>query len=149
LADQRHAPSPKTERESWRIPGGAAKKLNHWCPRFAAGAAGICGTGAPPVDGSEESPAEVSLGKAKSGYLALQFERRRCIQWLGHAGISKSVPIEGLTVEDFDRLFAVNVRAPYFLVQQLLVPIPASDSRCLYRHSSKLRRRTGELICVQ
>src|SRR6202041_3389986 len=39
---------------------------------------------------------------------------------VANAGISKSVPIEGLTVEDFDRLFAVNVRAPYFLVQQLL-----------------------------
>ena len=28
--------------------------------------------------------------------------------------------IEETTVEDFDNLFAVNVRAPYFLVQQLL-----------------------------
>jgi NAD(P)-dependent dehydrogenase (short-subunit alcohol dehydrogenase family) len=31
---------------------------------------------------------------------------------VANAGISKSVPIEGLTVEEFDRLFAVNVRAP-------------------------------------
>jgi len=31
------------------------------------------------------------------------------------------------TVEDFDRLFAVNVRAPFFLVQQLL-PIMCKDS---------------------
>ena len=36
------------------------------------------------------------------------------------AGISKSATIEETTVEDFDRLFAVNVRAPFFLVQQLL-----------------------------
>ena len=28
--------------------------------------------------------------------------------------------MEDYTVEDFDRLFAVNVRAPFFLVQQLL-----------------------------
>jgi NAD(P)-dependent dehydrogenase (short-subunit alcohol dehydrogenase family) len=28
--------------------------------------------------------------------------------------------LEEMTVEDFDKLFAVNVRAPYFLVQQLL-----------------------------
>jgi 3-oxoacyl-[acyl-carrier protein] reductase len=37
-----------------------------------------------------------------------------------NAGISKSIAIEQLTPEDFDRLFTVNVRAPYFLVQQLL-----------------------------
>jgi len=37
-----------------------------------------------------------------------------------NAGISKAAAIEDLTLEDFDRLYAVNVRAPYFLVQQLL-----------------------------
>jgi 3-oxoacyl-[acyl-carrier protein] reductase len=37
-----------------------------------------------------------------------------------NAGITKSASIEETTVEDFDRLFAVNVRAPFFLVQQLL-----------------------------
>lgn len=37
-----------------------------------------------------------------------------------NAGIAKAVPIEDYTVEDFDRLFAVNVRAPFFLVQQLM-----------------------------
>ena len=36
------------------------------------------------------------------------------------AGVSKAAPIEDTTVEEFDALFAVNVRAPYFLVQQLL-----------------------------
>jgi 3-oxoacyl-[acyl-carrier protein] reductase len=36
------------------------------------------------------------------------------------AGIAKAGTIEETTVEDFDALFAVNVRAPYFLVQQLL-----------------------------
>ena len=39
---------------------------------------------------------------------------------VANAGVAKSGPISQLTVEDFDRLFAVNVRAPYFLVQQLL-----------------------------
>src|SRR3984893_466103 len=34
------------------------------------------------------------------------------------AGLSKVASIEDMTVEDFDSLFAVNVRAPYFLVQQ-------------------------------
>ena len=36
------------------------------------------------------------------------------------AGIAKVGTIEETTVEDFDALFAVNVRAPYFLLQQLL-----------------------------
>jgi len=39
---------------------------------------------------------------------------------VANAGIAKSATIEETTVEDFDALFAVNVRAPYFLVQQLL-----------------------------
>jgi NAD(P)-dependent dehydrogenase (short-subunit alcohol dehydrogenase family) len=39
---------------------------------------------------------------------------------VANAGISKTATIEETTVEDFDNLFAVNVRAPYFLVQQLL-----------------------------
>src|SRR4051794_34979094 len=39
---------------------------------------------------------------------------------VSNAGISKAAPIESITVKDFDELFAVNVRAPYFLLQQLL-----------------------------
>jgi len=46
---------------------------------------------------------------------------------VANAGISIASPIEETKVEDFDRLFAVNVRAPYFLVQQLL-PILDKDS---------------------
>jgi NAD(P)-dependent dehydrogenase (short-subunit alcohol dehydrogenase family) len=37
-----------------------------------------------------------------------------------NAGISKSARIADYTVEDFDNLFATNVRSPFFLVQQLL-----------------------------
>ena len=37
-----------------------------------------------------------------------------------NAGISKAATIKGHTVEDFDKLFATNVRSPFFLVQQLL-----------------------------
>ena len=37
-----------------------------------------------------------------------------------NAGVSKSVSIEDTSVQDFDALFATNVRAPFFLVQQLL-----------------------------
>jgi 3-oxoacyl-[acyl-carrier protein] reductase len=37
-----------------------------------------------------------------------------------NAGISKAAPIADHTVEDFDNLFATNVRGSFFLVQQLL-----------------------------
>src|ERR1700730_6832790 len=37
-----------------------------------------------------------------------------------NAGISKAARIADYTPEDFDSLFATNVRGPFFLVQQLL-----------------------------
>src|ERR1700751_1790540 len=37
-----------------------------------------------------------------------------------NAGISKSARIADYMIEDFDNLFATNVRGPFFLVQQLL-----------------------------
>jgi NAD(P)-dependent dehydrogenase (short-subunit alcohol dehydrogenase family) len=37
-----------------------------------------------------------------------------------NAGVSKAATIKDHTVEDFDNLFATNVRSPFFLVQQLL-----------------------------
>ena len=39
---------------------------------------------------------------------------------VSNAGISKAATIKGHSVEDFDNLFATNVRSPFFLVQQLL-----------------------------
>src|SRR5260221_11932698 len=46
---------------------------------------------------------------------------------VANAGTSKSATIEETTVEDFDRLFAVNVRAPFFVVHRLL-PSMGRDS---------------------
>jgi 3-oxoacyl-[acyl-carrier protein] reductase len=46
---------------------------------------------------------------------------------VANAGVSKVAAIEDTTVADFDNLFAVNVRAPFFLVQQLL-PIMSEGS---------------------
>lgn len=37
---------------------------------------------------------------------------------VANASIAKDATIEKTSVEDFDRLFAVNVRSPFFLVQQ-------------------------------
>jgi 3-oxoacyl-[acyl-carrier protein] reductase len=39
---------------------------------------------------------------------------------VSNAGVSKSATIRDHTVEDFDNLFATNVRSPFFLIQQLL-----------------------------
>src|SRR5437773_5611668 len=53
---------------------------------------------------------------------------------VANAGISKAASIEEITVEDFDKLFAVNVRAPYFLVQKLL-PVLGDASSVIHDSS--------------
>jgi NAD(P)-dependent dehydrogenase (short-subunit alcohol dehydrogenase family) len=40
--------------------------------------------------------------------------------FVSNAGISKAAPIEGHSIEDFDNLFATNVRSPFFLMKELL-----------------------------
>src|SRR4030088_2988599 len=47
-----------------------------------------------------------------------------------NAGISKAARLADYTVEDFDNLFATNVRSPFFLVQQLL-PILGNGSNII------------------
>jgi 3-oxoacyl-[acyl-carrier protein] reductase len=47
-----------------------------------------------------------------------------------NAGISKAARLADYTVEDFDNLFATNVRSPFFLVQQLL-PILGEGSNII------------------
>src|SRR5438128_10402310 len=47
-----------------------------------------------------------------------------------NAGISKAATIKDHTVEDFDNLFATNVRSPVFLVKQLL-PILGDGSKVI------------------
>lgn len=63
---------------------------------------------------------------------------------VSNAGISKAVAIEELTVEDFNDLFAVNLRAPYFLVQQLL-PILGVGSNIVFLSSLGARAAVGAL----
>jgi 3-oxoacyl-[acyl-carrier protein] reductase len=63
---------------------------------------------------------------------------------VANAGIAKSASIEEMTVEDFDRLFAVNVRAPFFLVQQLL-PILHEGSNIVLLSSLAARAVVGTL----
>jgi 3-oxoacyl-[acyl-carrier protein] reductase len=61
---------------------------------------------------------------------------------VANAGISKAATIEDTTTEDFDRLFAVNVRAPFFLVQQLL-PIMSKGSSIVFLSSLGARAVVG------
>jgi len=63
---------------------------------------------------------------------------------VANAGISKAATIEETTVEDFDRLFAVNVRGPFFLVQQLL-PILGNGSSVPLVSSLGARAAVGNL----
>jgi 3-oxoacyl-[acyl-carrier protein] reductase len=53
---------------------------------------------------------------------------------VANAGIAELAPIDSETVESFDRQFAVNVRAPYFLVQQLL-PLLGEGSSVIFLSS--------------
>jgi 3-oxoacyl-[acyl-carrier protein] reductase len=63
---------------------------------------------------------------------------------VANAGISKSASIEDTTVEDLDELFAVNVRAPYILVQQLL-PAMGQGSSVVFLSSLAARASVGTL----
>lgn len=63
---------------------------------------------------------------------------------IANAGISKSASIEAMTPEIFDALFAVNVRAPYFLVQQLL-PLLGSGSSIVLLSSLAAHNAVGTL----
>jgi 3-oxoacyl-[acyl-carrier protein] reductase len=63
---------------------------------------------------------------------------------VANAGISKAATIEETTVEDFDKLFAVNVRAPFFLVQQLL-PILSKGSSIVFVSSLAARAVVGTI----
>jgi len=63
---------------------------------------------------------------------------------VANAGISKAATIENTTVEDFDSLFAVNVRAPFFLVQQLL-PALCKGSTIVFISSLAAHASAGTL----
>jgi 3-oxoacyl-[acyl-carrier protein] reductase len=60
-----------------------------------------------------------------------------------NAGVSKAAPIADHTVEDFDNLFAINVRGPFFLVKQLL-PVLGEGSNIVVISSVVARAVVGE-----
>jgi NAD(P)-dependent dehydrogenase (short-subunit alcohol dehydrogenase family) len=63
---------------------------------------------------------------------------------VANAGISKAASIEDTQIEDFDGLFAVNVRAPFFLVQQLL-PALCKGSNIIFISSLGAHASVGTL----
>src|SRR5271165_6586450 len=60
-----------------------------------------------------------------------------------NAGVSKSARIADYAVEDFDSLFATNVRGPFFLVQQLL-PVLGEGSSVVVISSLGARSVVGK-----
>src|SRR5580700_845758 len=61
---------------------------------------------------------------------------------VSNGGVSKSATIKDYTIEDFDNLFATNVRSPFFLVQQLL-PILGEGSNIIVTSSLGARFVVG------
>jgi NAD(P)-dependent dehydrogenase (short-subunit alcohol dehydrogenase family) len=60
-----------------------------------------------------------------------------------NAGVSKAARIENHTVDEFDNLFATNVRAPFFVLQQLL-PILGDGSSVVVNTSLAARATAGD-----
>jgi 3-oxoacyl-[acyl-carrier protein] reductase len=60
-----------------------------------------------------------------------------------NAGISKAALITDYAVDDFDNLFATNVRSPFFLVQQLL-PLLGEGSNIIANTSAAARTVVGK-----
>jgi 3-oxoacyl-[acyl-carrier protein] reductase len=63
---------------------------------------------------------------------------------VANAGFAKAATIEDTTIADFDELFAVNVRAPFFLLQQLL-PILKEGSSVIFTSSLAAHAVVGDL----
>jgi NAD(P)-dependent dehydrogenase (short-subunit alcohol dehydrogenase family) len=63
---------------------------------------------------------------------------------VANAGIARPARLENTTVEDFDDMIAVNVKAPFFLVQQLS-PIMSAGSSIILTASLATRTTVGEL----
>ncbi len=63
---------------------------------------------------------------------------------VANAGVATAASIEDQTVAEFDRMFAVNVRAPFFLVQQLL-PLLGEGSSVVLLSSLAARASVGVL----
>ena len=101
--------------------------------RAAGGRADAVGTDLGAPDGAHKLAAEVRK---------LVGERLDIL--VANAGVATAASIEDQTVAEFDRMFAVNVRAPFFLVQQLL-PLLGEGSSIVLLSSLAARASVGVL----
>jgi 3-oxoacyl-[acyl-carrier protein] reductase len=115
--------------------GSAAKEAETLVAeiRAAGGKADAVGVDLGAPDGAHKLAAEVRK---------LAGERLDIL--VANAGIATAATIEDQTVEEFDRMFAVNVRAPFFLVQQLL-PLLGEGSSVVLLSSLAARASVGLL----
>jgi 3-oxoacyl-[acyl-carrier protein] reductase len=115
--------------------GSAAKEAETLVAeiRAAGGKADAVGADLGAPDGAHKLAAEVRK---------LAGERLDIL--VANAGIATAATIEDQTVEEFDRMFAVNVRAPFFLVQQLL-PVLGEGSSVVLLSSLAARASVGLL----
>jgi 3-oxoacyl-[acyl-carrier protein] reductase len=101
--------------------------------RAAGGKADAVGADLSAPDGAHKLAAEVR-----------QLVGERLDILVANAGVATAASIEDQTVADFDRMFAVNVRAPFFLVQQLL-PMLGEGSSVVLLSSLAARASVGLL----
>jgi 3-oxoacyl-[acyl-carrier protein] reductase len=98
-------------------------------------------------DGGRADPIHADLGTPDGATLLAKevrsFVGERLDVLVSNAGISKSATFKDHTVEDFDNLFATNVRGPFFLVQQLL-PILGEGSNIIVLSSAVARTVVGK-----
>jgi len=125
------------------IAAGGARVLVHYGQRAEAAKAVVDEIRA---SGGHADAVGVDLAAADGAHALVTQVRKLMGERLdiivANAGITKSVPIEEMTVKDFDNLFAVNVRAPYFLVQQLL-PMLGTGSSVVFVSSLAARSTAG------
>jgi 3-oxoacyl-[acyl-carrier protein] reductase len=115
--------------------GSAAKEAESLVAeiRAAGGKADAVGADLGAPDGAHKLAAEVRK---------LAGERLDIL--VANAGVATAATIEDQTVAEFDRMFAVNVRAPFFLVQQLL-PLLGEGSSVVLLSSLAARASVGLL----
>jgi 3-oxoacyl-[acyl-carrier protein] reductase len=115
--------------------GSAAKEAESLVAeiRAAGGKADAVGADLGAPDGAHKLAAEVKK---------LVGERLDIL--VANAGVATPASIEDQTVAEFDRMFAVNVRAPFFLVQQLL-PLLGEGSSIVLLSSLAARASVGVL----
>ncbi|NWC00240.1 SDR family oxidoreductase [Pseudomonas gingeri] len=124
---------------------GGAQVLVHYSSGLAEALAVVeeirAGGGRAQAVGADLSAAD---GPHKLARSVIEIVGARLDILIANAGVASAASIEDTTVEDFDRLFAVNVRAPFFVVQQLL-PVMCEGSSIVLLSSLAARAAVGEL----